>query len=149
MPMNPTTTVDPTVMTNNWSAALQSPAAQAKLVYKYQNPRAAFNANPQQSQQSYSAGVARAVTANKYANSMAAADVNAAADNMAKFGGANWSAAGVNKKAKFQKVAANLATAISTVKAQVASMPKGRGANNQARMLAWFNGMGAYYGKIK
>jgi hypothetical protein len=149
MPMTPTTTVDPTVMTNNWSASLQNPQNQAKLIYKYSNPKALFNANPQAAQSALLTGVQRAVTANKYANSMAAADPNAAAASMAAFGGTNWSNAGVNKKAKFQRVATNLASAVSSVKAQVNAMPKGRGANNQARMNAWFNGMSAFYGKIK
>jgi hypothetical protein len=149
MPMTPTTTVDPNVMTTNWSNSLQNPQNQAKLIYKYSNPKALFNANPQQSQAALLTGVQKAVTANKYANSMAAADPNAAAANMSSFGGTNWSNAGVNKKAKFQKVATNLASAISAVKSQVNSMPKGKGANNQARMNAWFSGMSSYYGKIK
>lgn len=149
MPMTPTTTVDPTVMAKNWSSALQNPTNAQKLVYKYSNPRALFNANPTQSQQALLSGVQRAVAANKYANSMAAADPNAAAANMAQFGATNWSNAGTQKLAHYQKVTPALASAISSVKAQVSQMPKGRGPNNIARMNAWATGMGAYYGKIK
>jgi hypothetical protein len=149
MPMTPTTTVDPNVMTTNWSNSLQNPQNQAKLIYKYSNPKALYNANPQAAQAALLTGVQRAVTSNKYANSMASSDPNAAATAMANYGGTNWSNAGVNKKAKFQKVSTNLASAISAVKAQVNSMPKGKGANNQARMNAWYQGMSSYYGKIK
>ena len=149
MPITPTTTVDPTVMTNNWSAGLQSPTNQQKLVYKYTHPRQAFNANPTQSQQALLAGVQRAVTANKYASSMAAVDLNQAATNMTNYGATNWGNAGTNKKYKYQAVAPALAAAVSAVKSQVSSMPTGRGQNNKARMNAWFDGMSAYYGKIK
>jgi len=149
MPITPTTQVNPTTMTANWSAGLASLTNQQKLVNKYSNPHRAFNADPVGAQNSYSAGVNRAIMANKYANGMARADLNKAADNMTKYGGANWSAAGTSKAYKYAAVAPALASAISSVQATVSAMPKGRGANNQARMLAWFNGMSAYYGKIK
>jgi len=149
MPITPTTTIDPVVMTNNWSAGLQSPTNQQKLVYKYTHPRVAFNANPQQAQAALLAGVTRAVTANKYATSMAAVDLNQAANNMTTYGATNWGNAGVNKKYKFAAVAPALAAAQSTVKNQVNSMPRGRGQNNKARMNAWFDGMSSFYGKIK
>lgn len=149
MPITPTSTVDPTVMANNWSAGLQSPTNQQKLVYKYTHPRVAFNANPTQAQQALLAGVQRAVTANKYATSMAAVDLNKAGDNMTTYGAANWANAGVNKKYKFQAVAPALAAAITASKNTVNAMPKGRGQNNKARMNAWFDSMGSYYGKIK
>lgn len=149
MPMTATTTVSAQTMVANWTAGLQSPVNQQKLVNKYSNPRALFNANPQSAQTALLAGVQRAVAANKYASSMAAADVNQAAANMASFGATNWANAGTQKVQKFQKVSANLAAAISAVKATVSAMPRGKGANNQARMNAWFTGMGSYYGKIK
>ena len=149
MPITPTTTVDPTVMTNNWSGGLANPTNQQKLLYKYTHPKALFNANPQAAQVSYQAGVTRAITANKYASGMANADPNAAATNMQNYGITNWGNAGTAKKYKFAAVAPALAAAITAVKSTVAAMPQGRGANNQARMNAWFNGMSAYYGKIK
>lgn len=148
MPITPTLTVNPTTMTNNWSAGLQSPTNQAKLVNKYQNPKRLFNANAPQAQQAWQAGINRAITANKYATNLAAADPNVAAANMVQYGGQNWSTAGTSKKYKYANKATNLANAINTVLATVDAMPKGRGANNLARMNAWANGMAAYYGKI-
>src|SRR5262245_37498677 len=118
MPMTPTTSVDPSVMAKNWSAALPNPTNAQKLIYKYSNPRALFNANPSGAQQAVLAGVQRAVSANKYANSMAAADPNQAAANMAAFGATNWANAGTQKLPHYQKVTPALASAISAVKAQ-------------------------------
>lgn len=149
MPITPTTTIDPTVMTNNWSAGLASPTNQAKLIYKYQNPKAAFNANPGAAQAALVAGINKMAAANKYANSMAKVDLNQAATNMVNYGGTNWSNAGTNKKYKYQAVSQALASAISAVKAGVAALPKGKGQNNKARMNFWFDNMGSYYGKIK
>lgn len=148
MPITPTLTVNPATMVANWSASLQSPVNQQKLINKYLNPKRLFNADPQGAQASYAAGVQRAISSNKYATNLAAADPNQAATNMQQYGGANWSTAGTSKKYKYQNKATNLANAINAVLATVSAMPKGRGANNQARMLAWFNGMSAYYGKI-
>ena len=148
MPITPTNTVDPTVMTNNWSAGLASPTNQQKLIYKYTHPRRLFNADPAGAQSSWSAGITRALSANKYATGLQNADPNVAASNMTNYGGANWSTAGTSKKYKYQAKSTNLANAINAVLATIASMPTGRGANNQARMLAWFNGMSQYYGKI-
>lgn len=148
MPITPTLQVDPTVMTNNWSGGLQNPTNQQKLVYKYTHPKALFNANPQQAQGAYAAGVQRAIAANKYAHGLAAADPNVAANNMTQYGASNWGAAGTNKKYKYAAKATNLANAINSVLSTVAAMPKGRGPNNIARMNAWAQGMSAFYGKI-
>jgi hypothetical protein len=148
MPITPTLQVDPTVMTNNWAAGLANATNAAKLVYKYQHPKRLFNFNPQQQQTDYASGVARAVAAGKYATGMAGADLNAAATNMQNHGATNWSNAGSSKKYKYQRKANSLAGAINTVLANVEAMPKGRGANNRARMLAWHDQMSAYYGKI-
>jgi hypothetical protein len=148
MPITPTLQVDPNVMTNNWSAGLASSTNAAKLVYKYQHPKRLFNFNPAQQQTDYASGVSRAVAANKYASGMQNADLNAAATNMQNHGGTNWSNAGTSKKYKFARKAASLAAAINTVLANVEQMPKGRGANNRARMLAWHDQMSAFYGKI-
>ena len=149
MPITPTNTINPATMLANWTAGLQSPTNQAKLINKYLNPRALFNANPTAAQTSYAAGVTRAIQANKYANGMANANVNQAATNMQQYGGANWSAAGSSKAYKYQAIATALAAAETQVLATVNALPKGKGANNQARMMAWYNGMSAYYGKIK
>jgi len=149
MPITPTNQVNSQTMIANWTAGLQNPTNQQKLIAKYNNPKRAFNADPAGAQSAYSAGVTRAIQANKYASGMANADLNKASANMTQYGGANWGAAGTSKAYKYAAVAPALAAAISAVSATVASMNKGRGANNQARMLAWFNGMSAYYGKIK
>ncbi len=148
MPITPTLSVDPTVMTNNWSNGLSSPTHQQKLVYKYTHPKKLFNADPAGAQQAYQSGVTRAIAANKYQTGLANADPNVAATNMTNYGAANWGQAGTNKKYKYAAKSANLANAINSVQATVSSMPKGRGANNIARMNAWAQGMAAYYGKI-
>jgi hypothetical protein len=149
MPISPTNTVDPKVMADNWSGSLQNNTNQEKLKYKYQHPRRAFNADPTGSQNALLAGVQRAHAANKYANSMRAVDLNKAADNMAQYGAANWAAAGTQKKHKYEAVAPALAAAISASKQAVAALPRGRGQNNKNRMVAWFDHMSSYYGKIK
>ena len=149
MPITPTNQVNAQTMLANWTAGLQNPTNQQKLINKYNNPKRAFNADPAGAQQAYSTGVTRAIQANKYASGMANADLNKASANMTQYGGANWGAAGTAKAYKYAAVAPALAAAISAVSATVASMNKGRGANNQARMNAWFTGMSAYYGKIK
>jgi hypothetical protein len=148
MAITPTLQVDPTVMTNNWSSGLQNPTNQQKLIYKYNHPHRVFNYDPVGQQVDWQAGVTRALNANKYANGMQNADLNAASTNMTQYGGTNWGQAGTTKKYKYARKSANLAAAINQVMATVAVMPKGRGANNRARMLAWFDGMATYYGKI-
>ena len=147
--ITPTTTVSPTTMTANWTAGLQSPTNQAKLIAKYLAPKKFFNADPAGAQAAYSTGVTRVIAANKYASGMQNANVQQAANNMQQYGGANWSASGTSKAYKFAAVAPALASAISAVQQTVNAMPKGRGPANIARMNAWANGMMAYYGKIK
>ena len=148
MPITPTLLVDPTVMTNNWAAGLSSPTNAQKLVYKYTHPKRLFNADPAGSQVAYQTGVAAALALNKYSVGLAAADPNAAALNMTQFGATNWSNSGTSKKYKFARKAASLASAINQVSGNIASMPKGKGANNMARMQAWFTQMSAFNGKI-
>jgi hypothetical protein len=148
MPITPSQGVNATTMTNNWSSSLQSPLNQQKLVNGYNNPKRLFNADPAGQQQEWQAGIQRATAANKYASGMANANLTQASANMTQYGGQNWSTAGTSKKYKYAAKSANLAAAINAVSAQVDQMPKGKGANNQARMIAWANGMSAYYGKI-
>ena len=147
--ITPTTQVSSATMLANWTAGLQSPTNQQKLVAKYLAPKRAFNADPAGAQVSYQAGVTRAIAAGKYAAGMANANLQQAATNMQTYGGANWSASGTSKAYKYAAVAPALAQAISSVQQTVNAMPKGRGPNNLARMTAWYNGMSAYYGKIK
>jgi hypothetical protein len=148
MPIQPSTGINPTTMTNNWSAALQSPLNQQKLVNGYLNPKRLFNADPAGQQQDWQIGIQRAAANNKYASGMANANLTQAAANMQQYGGTNWSTAGNAKKYKYAAKAPNLAAALNAVSQTVDAMPKGKGANNQARMIAWSNGMSAYYGKI-
>jgi hypothetical protein len=148
MPMTPTMTIDPTVMAANWGKGVNNANNAAKLAYKYSHPKRAFNANPQASQQAWVSGVQQAQTAGTYASHLAAADVNKAADNMTAYGANAWMASGTSKAYKFAAKAQNLANAISAVTASVDAMPKGRGANNIARMTAWAQQMSAYKGKI-
>ena len=148
MPITPTLTVDPNLMSANWGTALTSGSGQAKLIYKYQHPKRLFNADPSGAQTAYQAGVNKALAVNKYAKGMAAADPNQAAANMVQYGGANWSQAGTSKLYKYQAKAAKLAALINSSLAVVNAMPKGKGAANQARMNAWFTSMSAGYGTI-
>jgi hypothetical protein len=148
MPMTPTLQIDPTVMASHWTAGVQNPANAQKLAYKYSHPKAAFNADPAGSQRSYQTGVMDAINRGAYAAGMTSADANKAADNMTSYGANAWSASGTTKAYKFQRKSAALAAALNAVRAQVNALPKGKGANNNARMLAWSNGMGAYKGKI-
>jgi hypothetical protein len=85
---------------------------------------------------------------NSYATGMANANVAVAASNAQNFGQTNYANAGTNKAYKYQAKSASLATAITAVSQQVASMPRGKGANNNNRMLAWSQGMASYKGKI-
>lgn len=141
--------VDPNTMTNNWSAGLGNLTNQQKLVNKYVNSPNAFNADPQGAQTAWQNGINRAQQANKYATGMAKANVQQAKANMQKFGGQNWSNAGQSKQYKYAAVAPALAGAINAVQTSISTMPKGKGQNNIARMVAWAQQMGAYYGKIK
>lgn len=148
MPITPTLQVNPTTMVSNWKAGLSNPSNAQKLINKYNNPKRLFNADPAGAQASYQIGVMAAINSNSYANGMANANVNQASANMTQYGGTNWSNAGTSKAYKYQAKAAALANAINTVMANVNSMPKGKGANNQARMIAWSTQMAAFKGKI-
>lgn len=146
--ITPTLNVDPTTMIANWSGGLANPTNQQKLINGYLKPRRAFNADPAAFQTAWITGITRAQSASKYAHGLANADLTAAATNMQQFGGTNWSQSGTSKKYKYAAKAPALAAAINAVLATVNAMPTGKGASNEARMLAWSRGMAAYYGKI-
>jgi hypothetical protein len=148
MPITPTSSVDPTTMTNNWGTGVNNANNAAKLVNKYLKPRRLFNADPTGAQQAYQSGVNNAIQQNTYATGMRNANTDQAAANMQQYGGNNWMTAGTSKKYKYAAKAASLANAINTVSASIASMPRGKGPNNIARMTAWATQMGAYKGKI-
>jgi Tfp pilus assembly protein PilX len=147
MPITPTQTVDPATMTKNWSSGMNATNAQ-KLIAKYNAPKRAFNADPQGAQAAWTSGIQRAMTANKYASGMQNANLNQASANMTNYGGNNWVQSGTSKSYKYAAKSQNLAAAINSVLQTVNAMPKGRGANNIARMTAWANGMAQFYGKI-
>jgi len=144
--ITPTLQTNPTTMAANWSKGVAANAQ--KWLAKYLNPKAAFNANPTQSQASWMAGINAAIARNAYATGLANADLGMAATNASTFGVTNYAASGTNKAAKFAAKAPALASAINAVRQQVESMPKGGLQNGIARMTAWATGMSAYKGKI-
>jgi len=144
--ITPTSQVNAANMAANWSKGVANNGA--KWLQKYLAPKALFNANPTAAQAAWQAGIQNAVANNSYATGMANANVQAAANNAQQFGQTNYVNAATTKAYKYTAKATSLAAAISAVSAQVASMPRGKGANNNARMLAWAQGMAAYKGKI-
>lgn len=142
----PTNQIDPNVMADNWGKGVANNSA--KWLAKYLAPRRAFNADPAGAQNSWNTGIQRAVSLNSYANGMKNADLTVAANNAQQFGVNNYTNSGTNKAYKFKRKATALAAALNAVAAQVHAMPRGKGANNEARMLAQTRGMAAYKGKI-
>lgn len=144
--ITPTTQVNAQTMAANWGPGVTNNAQ--KWQKKTLNPRAAFNANPQQNQQNWMAGVNNAAAQGTYASKIAAVDLNAMGNAIATYGTTNYAASGTQKAAKYAAKAPALAAALSAVAQTVNAMPTGKGANNEARMLAQTRGMAAYKGKI-
>lgn len=144
--ITPTSTINPTTMAAHWGPGVSSNAG--KWMNKALNPRVLFNANPQQNQQNWTQGVNAAAAAGTYATKIAAVDLAAMANGIATYGQTNYAASGTQKAAKYAAKTNALAAAETSVLATVLALPKGRGANNTARMLAWKTGMEAYKGKI-
>jgi hypothetical protein len=144
--ITPTNQINPTSMAANWGPGVINNAQ--KWQKKTLAPRALFNANPTQNQANWTTGVNRAASLGTYATKVAAVDLTAMANGIATYGTTNYAAAGTNKAAKYAAKTQALAAAETTVLATVLAMPKGTGANNEARMLAWSRGMAAYKGKI-
>jgi hypothetical protein len=144
--INPTLQTNPTTMAANWSKGVTANAQ--KWLNKYLNPKAAFNANPQQSQAAWTTGIQAAQARNAYATGLQNADLTMAANNASTFGVTNYAASGTNKAAKYSAKAPALAAAINQVRTQVEGMPKGGLQNGIARATAWATGMSAYKGKI-
>jgi hypothetical protein len=144
--ITPTTQINAANMAANWGPGVINNAQ--KWQKKTLAPRALFNANPTQNQANWTTGVNRAAAAGTYATKIANVDMAAMANAIATYGTTNYSAAGTNKAAKYASKTAALASAETAVLATVAQMPTGKGANNEARMLAWSRGMAAYKGKI-
>ena len=144
--ITPTSTINPATMAAHWGPGVSANAG--KWMNKTLNPRVLFNQNPAQNQNNWIQGVNAAAAAGIYATKIAAVDLTAMANGIATYGQTNYAASGTQKAAKYAAKTNALAAAESTVLAQVLAMPKGRGAPNNARMLAWSQLMSAYKGKI-
>jgi len=144
--ITPSTQIDAQTMAANWGPGVINNAQ--KWQKKTLKPRRAFNADPTQNQTNWTQGVNRAAAQGTYAAKLAAVDLNMMADAIATYGTTNYAAAGTNKAKKYAAKTAALAAAETAVLQTVSSMPTGKGANNEARMLAWSRGMAAYKGKI-
>jgi len=147
MPIQPTNTVDPNTMAANWGPGVRNNAQ--KWLNKYLHPKRAFNADPRSAQQTWAEKIAEAQARDAYATGLAAADLNAAADNATKFGVTNYGNAGTNKAYKYQKVATALASAINSSLSAIASIPRGSASNNDQRMLIFAATMRGFKGKIR
>lgn len=144
--ITPTTQINPQTMAANWGPGVSNNAQ--KWQKKALNPRRLFNADPTQNQANWAAGVARAQAQGTYASKLASVDLGAMATAISTYGTTNYAAAGTQKAAKYAAKTQALAAAETAVLQTVSSMPTGKGANNEARMLAWSRGMAAYKGKI-
>lgn len=144
--ITPTNQINATTMAANWGPGVVANAQ--KWMNKTLNPRTLFNANPTQAQTNWTAGVTAAAAKGTYATKLAAVNLTQMANGISTYGVANYGNSGTTKAAKYQAKTAALAAAETTVLASVLAMPKGKGANNNARMLAWANGMAAYKGTI-
>lgn len=144
--ITPTTQINAQNMAANWGPGVSNNAQ--KWQKKTLNPRALFNANPQQNQSNWMQGVNSAAAEGRYATKIAAVDLAQMATAISTYGTTNYAASGTQKAAKYAAKAPALAQALSAVAQTVNSMPTGKGANNEARMLAQTRGMAAYKGKI-
>lgn len=144
--ITPTKTVDAGTMAANWGKGVS--ANSQKWLNKYLNPRRLFNADPTGAQNSWNTGIQKALSLNSYATGLQHADPNIAANNASQFGVNNYANAGTQKAYKYTRKSVSLAAALNAVGQTVQGMPRGKGANNEARMLAQTRGMAAYKGKI-
>ena len=144
--ITPTNTINPTTMAANWGPGVTANAQ--KWLNKTLNPKVLFNANPQQNATNWLAGVNAAAASGSYATKLAAVNLTQMAAGISTYGVQNYGASGTQKAAKYAAKTAALAAAETQVLQQVLAMPKGKGANNNNRMLAWANGMAAFKGKI-
>jgi hypothetical protein len=133
-------------MAANWGPGVSNNAQ--KWMNKTLNPRVLFNANPTQTAASWATGVQAAVANGSYATGLANTNMASMANGIATYGVAAYGASGTQKAANYAAKTQALAAAETQVLSTVLAMPKGKGANNNNRMLAWANGMAAYKGKI-
>lgn len=144
--ITPTNQVNAQTMAANWGKGVQ--ANSQKWLNAYLNPRRLFNADPTGSQNSWNTGIQRALSLNSYAVGLQNADPTVAANNASQFGVNNYANSGTQKAYKYQRKSTALAAALNSVLQTVSAMPRGKGANNEARMLAMTRGMAAFKGKI-
>jgi len=145
--ITPTGTVSATVMAANWGPGVRNNAQ--KWLQKYLAPKRLFNADQAGSQAAWNTGVQAALAANSYQNGMANADVTQAANNASQYGVTNYGNAGTAKAYKYTAVAPALANAVNTSLQAIAGLPRGKGANNENRMLTFSRTMASFKGKIK
>ena len=144
--IQPTAAINPQTMAANWGPGVTNNAQ--KWMNKTLAPRVAFNADPQGNSAAWSQGVQAAITSGSYAAGLQNTNMAAMANGIATYGVTAYGASGTQKAANYAAKTQALAAAETTVRATVLAMPKGGSANNNARMLAWANGMRAYKGKI-
>ncbi len=144
--ITPTNQINAATMAANWGPGVTNNSQKWKK--KTLNPRQFFNHDPQAAQANWSSGVQRALASGTYASKMSSVDMNLMATAIDTYGANNYAASGTNKAAKYAAKTMALAAAETAVLASILAMPKGKGANNEQRMLAWSRGMAAYKGKI-
>jgi hypothetical protein len=146
--ITPTNNVNPTTMASNWGKGVSANAQ--KWLAKYLAPKRLFNANPQQSQADWVAGVTQAQATNKYMNGLANADVTAAANNASQYGVTNYAQSGTTKAYKFAAKTNALAAAINASVQAADATPRGPSGSqaNIARMTAFATTMHSFKGKI-
>ncbi len=144
--ITPTNQIDAAAMAANWGPGVSNNAQKWKN--KTLKPRQLFNADPAANELSYANGVNRALSMHLYSQKIQAVDLIAMANGIDTYGTANYLNSGTTKAAKYKAKTVALAAAETAVLQIILAMPKGRGAPNEARMVAWKRGMEAYNGKI-
>lgn len=147
MPITPTNAVNPATMAANWGPGVRNNAQ--KWLNKYLNPKRLYNANPGQAETAWEVGVQAAIADKSYMDGLAASDPNQAAANATSFGVTNYANAGTAKAAKYAARTQALAGLINSALNAISTIPKGRGANNENRMLTFTRAMAAGRGTIK
>ena len=142
--ITPTNNINPTTMIANWSKGVAANAQ--KWLNKYLNPKAVFNANPAQAQINWQAGINAAIARGTYATNLGKADLTLAANNASTFGVQNYAAAGTQKVAKYAAKAPSLASAMTSLRATINSMPNATLEDRIARSAAWARGLAALKG---
>lgn len=144
--ITPTASINPTTMAANWGPGVINNAQ--KWMNKTLAPRVAFNADPTTTAAAWATGVQAAVANGSYSKGLTGTNMAAMANGIATYGVAAYGASGSQKVANYAAKTQALAAVETQVRATVLAMPKGGAANNNARMIAWANGMRAAKGTI-